>query len=155
MCHSSQLTVTCYMHASDILISYWKTWPAFNMISFSPENILISISLFSGSDSSLPQYSGLVPLICAAISMSQTHACEFIKICLDCLEICRDRVSLSKLTHSLSLALGIAGQCLLAVSSVKLDWKNMQYLLYNFIYFFRRWQMLKSRYLDYCQAYCF
>ena len=44
----------------------------------------------------------------------------------------RDGVSLSKLTHSLSLALGIAGQCLLAVSSVKLDWKNMQYLLYNF-----------------------
>ena len=86
MCHSLQLTVTCYMHASDILISYWKTWPAFNMISFSPENILISISLFSGSDSSLPQYSGLVPLICAAISMSQTHTCEFIKICLDCLE---------------------------------------------------------------------
>ena len=67
----------------------------------------------------------------------------------------RDGVSLSKLTHSLSSALGIAGQCLLAVSSVKLDWKNMQYLLYNFIYFFRRWQMLKSRYLDYCQAYCF
>ena len=36
----------------------------------------------------------------------------------------RDGVSLSKLTHSLSLALGIAGQCLLAVSSVKLDWKT-------------------------------
>ena len=55
----------------------------------------------------------------------------------------RDGVSLSKLTHSLSLALGIAGQCLLAV---KLDWKNMQYLLYNFIYFFRRWQMLDILY---------
>ena len=64
-----------------------------------------------------------------------------------------DGVSLSKLTHLLSSALSIAGQCLLAVSSVKSDLKNMQYNISTYFltlsrYFFRRWQMLKTRHLD-------
>ena len=74
-----------------------------------------------------------------------------------------DGVSLSKLTHLLSSALSIAGQCLLAVSSVKSDLKNMQYNISTYFltlstyfltlsrYFFRRWQMLKTRHLDIVQ----
>ena len=67
-----------------------------------------------------------------------------------------DGVSLSKLTHLLSSALSIAGQCLLAVSSVKSDLKNMQYDISTYFltlsrYFFRRWQMLKTRHLDIVQ----
>ena len=44
----------------------------------------------------------------------------------------RDGVSLSKLTHSLSSAFGIAGQCLLTVYSAKSDLKNMQYNIPTF-----------------------
>ena len=67
-----------------------------------------------------------------------------------------DGVSLSKLTHLLSSALSIAAQCLLAVSSVKSDLKNMQYNISTYFltlsrYFFRRWQMLKTRHLDIVQ----
>ena len=67
-----------------------------------------------------------------------------------------DGVSLSKLTHLLSSALSIAGQCLLAVSSVKSDLKSMQYNISTYFltlsrYFFRRWQMLKTRHLDIVQ----
>ena len=67
-----------------------------------------------------------------------------------------DGVSLSKLTHLLSSALSIAGQCLLAVSSVKSDLRNMQYNISTYFltlsrYFFRRWQMLKTRHLDIVQ----